>query len=115
MVRRVFEIKVTLNFNFQLMLCSREDAKFGNICLNKFEGIKSLNFKMWFKKYRLETPFKCDNVKVLIKRQIVQNWCFISRRKNNIFQHFVLLFCFQRPNNHLEMVLAPPYDQKCLR
>ena len=25
MVRRVFEITVTLNFNFRLMLCSRED------------------------------------------------------------------------------------------
>ena len=38
MVRRVFEINVTLNFNIQLMLCSREDAKFGIICLNTFEG-----------------------------------------------------------------------------
>ena len=29
---------------------------------------------------------------VLIKRQIVQTWCFISQRNLSKFQHFVLLF-----------------------
>ena len=29
---------------------------------------------MWFMKKRLKTTFKGDNVKALIKRQIVKNW-----------------------------------------
>ena len=59
MVRRICEITVTLDFIFRLMLCSREDVS----CLNVLEDIKQFYFLILFKKTRLETPFKFDNVK----------------------------------------------------
>ena len=61
---------MTLDFIFRLVLCSRGDVSFNIICLNVLEGIKQFYLIMWFKKNRLETPFKDDNVKAL-KRQIV--------------------------------------------
>ena len=33
--------------------------------LNVLEGIKQFHLSMWFKKKRLGTPFKGDNVKAL--------------------------------------------------
>ena len=66
-----------LAFIFPLVHCSSEDVSFniiclnvleGNvsfniICLNVLEGIKQFYLLMWFKKTRLETLFKADNVK----------------------------------------------------
>ena len=43
MVRRICEITVTLDFIFQLVLCSREDVSFNIICLNMMEGIEFVN------------------------------------------------------------------------
>ena len=40
MVRCICEKTVTLDFIFQLMLCSHEDVSFNIICLNVLEGIK---------------------------------------------------------------------------
>ena len=57
------EIMVTLDFIFRLVHCSSEDVSFSIICLNVFEGIKQFYLLMWFKKTRLEAPFKGDNVK----------------------------------------------------
>ena len=54
---------MTLDYNFQLMLYSGEDVSFKHICLNMLEGILPLYLLMMFKKYALETAFKCDNVK----------------------------------------------------
>ena len=67
-VRRVSEITVTLDCIFRLLFCSRRDVSVNNIIirLNVMEGIKQLNLLMWFKKYRLETQFKGDNVKTLM-------------------------------------------------
>ena len=65
--RRICEITVTLYFIFRLMLCSHEDVSFNIFCLNVLEGIKQFYLSMWFKNTRLETPFKGDNVKALIK------------------------------------------------
>ena len=67
MVRRICEIMVTLDFIFRLVHCSSEDVSFRIICLNVLEGIKQFYLLMWFKKTRLETPFKGDNVKALLK------------------------------------------------
>ena len=67
MVRRICEIMVTLDFIFRLVHCSSEDVSFSIICLNVLEGIKQFYLLMWFKKTRLETPFKGDNVKTLLK------------------------------------------------
>ena len=64
---------MTLDFIFRLMLCSLEDFSFNSICLNMLEGIKHFYLLMWFKKSRLETPFKGDNVKALVKTSNCKN------------------------------------------
>ena len=58
------EIMVTLDFIFRLVHCISEDDSFHIICLNVLEGIKQFYLLMWFKKMRLETLFKGDNVKL---------------------------------------------------
>ena len=63
---------MTLAFIFRLVHCSSDDVSFNSICLNVLEGIKQFYLLMWFKKTRLETPFKGDNIKALEKRQIVK-------------------------------------------
>ena len=78
MVRRISEITVTLDLSLG---CSSEDVSLNSFRLNVLEGIKQYYLLMWFKKTRLETPFKDDNVKALVKRQIVKTWSFISLRK----------------------------------
>ena len=75
-MRRIFEITVTLDFIFRLVLCSHENASVNFICINVLEGIKQFYLLMWFKKKRLEAQFKGDNVKALIKLQIVKTWSF---------------------------------------
>ena len=64
--------KVTSESIFRLMLYSHEDVSFNTIFLNVFKGIKQFHLSMWFMKNQLETQFKGDNVKALIKRQIVK-------------------------------------------
>ena len=66
-MRRICEIMVTLDFIFRLVLYSHEDVLFNIIFLNVLEGIKQFHLSMWFKKTRLETPFKGGNVNALIK------------------------------------------------
>ena len=72
-MRRICEIMVTLDFIFRLGLYSHEDVSFNIICLNVFESIKQFHLSMWFKKKILETPFKGDNVKALIKPSNCEN------------------------------------------
>ena len=73
MVRRICEITATLDFIFRLVLCSREDVTFNIICLNILEGKKQFYLLMWFKKNRLETPFRGENVTTLIKTSNCEN------------------------------------------
>ena len=73
MVLRICEIMVTLDFIFQLVLYSHEYVSFNIIFLNVLDGIKQLHLSMWLKKNRLETPFKGDNVKALIKTSNCEN------------------------------------------
>ena len=70
---RICEIMVTLDFIFRLVLYSREDVSFNSIFLNVLKGIIQFHLSMWFKKNRLETPFKGDNVKALIKTSSCEN------------------------------------------
>ena len=58
---------MALDFIFRFALYSHADVSFNIIFLNVLEGIIQFHLSMWFKTNRLETPFKCDNVKVLIK------------------------------------------------
>ena len=111
-VRRICEITVTLDFIFRLVHCSSEDVSFNGICLNVLEGIKQFCLLMWFKKTWLETPFKGDNVKALVKTSNCENLVLISLRKFRKLQHLLCFFGFQWPNNRLKMVLASPNDQK---
>ena len=69
---------MTLDFIFRLVLYSREDVSFNIICLNVFEDTKQFNLLMWFKKTRLETMLKSDNVKALIQTSNCENWSFIT-------------------------------------
>ena len=72
-MRRICEIMVTLDFIFQLLLYSHEDVSFNSICLNVLEDIKQFYLLMWFKKNQLETLFKGDDVKALIKMSNCEN------------------------------------------
>ena len=73
MVLRICEITVTLDFIFRLVHCSSEDVSFNSICLNVLEATKQFYLLMWFKKTRLETSFKGDNVKSLVKTLTCEN------------------------------------------
>ena len=73
MVQRICEIMVTLDFIFRLVLYSHEEVSFNIIFLSVMEGIIQFHLSMWFKKKRLETPFKGDNVKALIKTSNCEN------------------------------------------
>ena len=108
-VTRVCEITVTLDFIFWLVLYSHEDVSFNIIFRNVFEGIKQLSLSMWFKKNRLETPFKGDNVKALIKTSNCE------RLYLSVFQKiaaFAMLFWISVTKTRFKMFLASSNDQK---
>ena len=92
MVRRIYEITVTLDFIFRLVNCSSEYDSFNSICLNVLEGIKQFYLLMWFKKTRLETPFKGDNVKALVKATNCDNWVLYFTEKVPKIAAFAMLF-----------------------
>ena len=94
MVRLICEIMMTLDFIFRLVHCSCEDVSFHIICLNVFEGIKQFYLLMWFKKTRLETPFKGDNVKALVKTSNFENLVFYFSEKDLKIAAFAMLFWF---------------------
>ena len=64
---------MTLDFIFRLVLYGHEDVFFKIIFLNVLEGIIQFHLSMSFKKHRLETPFKGENVKALIKTSNYEN------------------------------------------
>ena len=94
MVRRISEITVTLDFIFWLVHFSGEDVSFNSMCLNVLEGIKQFNMLMWFKKTRLETPFKGDNVKALVKTSNCENLVLFFSEKVQTIAEFAMLFWF---------------------
>ena len=92
MVRRICEITVRLDFISRLVHCSSEDVSFNSICLNVLEGIKQFYLLMWFKKTRLETPFKGDNVKALVKTSNCENLVLYFSEKVQKIAAFVMFF-----------------------
>ena len=94
MVRRMWQIMVKLDFIFRLVHCSSEDVSFNIICLNVLEGIKQFYLLMWFKKTRLETPFKGDNVKALVKTSNCKNLVLDFSEKVQKIAAFAMLFRF---------------------
>ena len=85
---------MTLDFIFRLVLYSCEDVSFNSICLNVLEGIKQFYSLMWFKKTRLETPFKDNNVKALVKTSNCVTWSFYFSEKVLKIAAFAMLFWF---------------------
>ena len=101
---------MTLDFIFRLVHCSSEDVSFNSVCLNVLEGIKQFYLSMWFKKTRLETPFKGYNVKALVKSSNCENSVLYFSEKVQKIAAFAMLFWFS--DNRLKMVSASPTDQK---
>ena len=94
MVRRICEITVTLDFIFRLVHCSSEGVSFNSICLNVLESIKQFYLFIWLKKNRLETPFKGDNVKALVKTSNCENLVLYFSEKVQKMAAFAILFWF---------------------
>ena len=94
MVRRICEIMVTLYFIFRLVHCISEAVSFNIICPHVLEGIKQYYLLMWFKKTRLETPFKGDNVKALVKTSYCENLVLYFSEKAQKSAAFAMLFWF---------------------
>ena len=107
MVRRMCEITVTLDFIFRLVLYSHEHVSFNIIIL--LEGIKQINLPMWFMTNRLETPFKGDNVKALIKTSNCERLVlYFSEKVQKIAAFAMFFFWFSVIKQSLENVLASP-------
>ena len=83
-----------LDFIFGFVHCSSEDVSYNIICLNVFEGIKQFYLLMWFKKTRLETPFKGDNVYALVKTSNCENLVLYFSEKYQKIAAFAMLFWF---------------------
>ena len=94
MVRRICEIMVTLDCIFRLVHFSSEDVSFNIICLNVLEGIKQFYLLMRFKKIRLATPFKGDNVKASVKTSKSENLVLYFSEKVRKIAAFAMLFWF---------------------
>ena len=84
------------------MLYSREDVSFNIICLNLLKDIKQFYLLMWFKKTRLETPFKGDAVKALIKTSNFENSALYFSEKVQKIAAFAMLFLFSVTKQLLE-------------
>ena len=62
--------------------------------LNVLEGIIQFLLSMWFKKNRLETPFKGDHVKALIKTSNCENLVLYFSLIVQKIAAFAILFFF---------------------
>ena len=85
---------VTSDFVFQLVLYSNEDVSFKFIFLNVLEDIQQFYLLMWFKKSRLETPFKGDDVKALVRTPNGENLVLYFSEKVQKIAAFAMLFWF---------------------
>ena len=97
---------MTLYFIFRLVHCSSEDVSFNSICLNVLEGIKQFYLLMWFKKTRLEIPFKGDNVKALVKTSNCENLVLYISEKVQKITVFAVLFWFSVAKQSFENVFG---------
>ena len=92
---------MTLVFTFRLVHCGSADVSFNSICLNVLEGIKQFYLLLWFKKTRLETPFKGDNVKALVKTSNRENLVLYFSEKVQKIAAFAMLFWFSMAKQSL--------------
>ena len=99
---------VTLDFIFQLVHCSSEDGSFNIICLNVLEGIKQFYLLMWFKKTRLETLFKGDGEKALVKTSNCENLVLYFSEKVQKIAAIAMLFWFSVTKQSFEFGFGFP-------
>ena len=99
---------MTLDCIFRLVHYSSEDASFNIICLNVLEGIKQFDLLMRFKKIRLETPLKGDNVKALVKTSKSENLVLYFSEKVQKIAAFAMLFWFSVTKQSLEIGFGFP-------
>ena len=85
---------MTLDFIFRLVHFSSVNVSFNSFCMNVLEGIKQFYLLMWFKKTRLETPFKGDNVKALVKTSNCENSVLYFSEKVQKNAAFAVLIWF---------------------
>ena len=91
------------------MLCSREDIFFNIICLDVLEDIKPFYLLIWFKKKRLETTLKGDNIKALIKMSNCENLVlYFPEKVQKIAAHALLFFWFSVTKQWFENVFCFP-------
>ena len=99
---------MTLDFIFQLVHCSSVDVSFDINCLNVLEGIKQFNLLMLFKKTQLETPFKGDNVKSLVKTSNCEDLVLYFSEKVQKLAAFAMLFWFSVTKQSFESGFSFP-------
>ena len=99
---------MTLNLIFRLVHCSSEDVSFYSICLNVLEGFKQFYLLMWFKKTRLKTPFKGDNVKAIVQTSNCENLVLYFSEKVEKFAAFAMLFWFSVTKHSFENCFGFP-------
>ena len=85
---------MTLVFIFRFVHYNSEDVSFNIICLNVLGGIKQFYLLMWFKKTQLETLFKGNNVKALVKKSNIENLVLYFSEKAQKIAVFAMLFWF---------------------
>ena len=98
---------MTLDFIFRLVLYSREDDL--SECKGRHYTVLLVN--MVQEQTRIETLFKGDNVKALIKTSNCENlvlYFFEKVQKIAVFAIYVFFWVFGYQNNCSKMVLAPP-------
>ena len=88
---------MTLDFIFRSVLYCREDVSFNSICLKVLEDIKQ-----FYLKTRLETPFKGDDIKALIKKTNCENLVLYFSEKVKKISVFAMLFGFSVTKQSLE-------------
>ena len=82
---------MTLDFIFRLVLYSHEDISFSIICLYVWEHQTVFLYNV-LQENRLEIPFKCDNVKALIKTSIYENLVLYFSKKVQKIRAIAMLF-----------------------
>ena len=97
-----------LDFIFRPVHRSREDVSFISICLNVLEGIRQFYLLICFKKTGLETPFKGDNVKALVKTSNCENLALYFSEKIQKIAAFAMLFWFSVTKQSFENCFGFP-------
>ena len=94
MVRRICKIMGTIYFIFRLDLCSHEAVSFTFLsqCVRRHQTVLLVNVAQ--EKKRLETSFKCDNVKALIKMSNCENMVLHFSEKVQKIAAFAMLVLF---------------------